>query len=39
MPMSDSVRGEKLHQHSDVEFGSVSDGDSPEAEKPYLDPV
>ena len=30
---------EKLDRHSDVEFDGESDGDGPEAQKPYLDPL
>ena len=29
---------EKLDRHSDVEFDGESDGNGPEAQKPYLDP-
>ena len=30
---------EKLDRHSDVEFDGESDGDSPDAKKPYFDPL
>ena len=30
---------EKLDRHSDVEFDGESDGNGPEAQKPYLDPL
>ena len=30
---------EKLDRHSDLEFDGESDGDDPEAQKPYLDPL